>query len=78
MANKQVRLTDQEHQLILLIRAGTLNMDTINGLLVDSILRKVTLEQQPDPQPVPIQQPDPEPIPQPEPILRQLIKHYNR
>lgn len=78
MANKQVRLTDQEHQIILMIRAGALSMETINGLLVDSIIRKVNLEQQPDP--VPIQQPDPEPepIPQPEPILRQLIKHYNR
>ncbi len=78
MANKQVRLTDQEHQLILLIRAGMMSIDTINGLLVDSIIRKVNLEQQPDPEPLPIPQPDPEPIPQPEPILRQLIKHYNR
>jgi len=82
MANKQVRLTDQEHQLILLIRAGALDMDTINGLLVDSIIRKVTLEQQLEPipqlEPEPEQQPEPEPIPQPEPILRQLIKHYNR
>ncbi len=76
MANKQVRLTDQEHQLILMIRAGAVSMDTITGIIVDGIIRKVNLEQQPIPDPIP--QPDPEPIPQPEPILRQLIKHYNR
>lgn len=75
MANKQVRLTDQEHQLILLIRAGELDMDTINGLLVDSIIRKVTLEQQPIPDPIP--QPDPQPEPD-QKLIDQLIKHYKR
>lgn len=79
MANKQVRLTNQEHQLILLIRAGTLSMDTINGLLVDSIIRSVQLDQQqPILHQVPDPQPEPEPDPEPEPILKQLMKQYKR
>lgn len=42
MANKQVRITDQEHQLILLIRGGGVDLEVITGLVADMVIRSVS------------------------------------
>ena len=55
MANKQVRITDQEHQLILLIRAVGVDLDKITGIVADMVIRKVTTAPQPEPEPDPEQ-----------------------
>ena len=68
VANKQVRITDQEHQLILFIRAGSVNLEVITGIVADMVIRKVSTAPQPEP----------EPEQDPPKLLDQLQKHYRR
>ena len=78
VANKQVRITDQEHQLILLIRAVGVDLDKITGIVADMVIRKVTTAPQPEPEPEQEQEPEQDPQPEPTKILDLLQKQYRR